>query len=214
MTWRNRILGYDTKPVSQFTANPLNFRRHPNIQREALRDLLGEVGWVGAVIENSVTGNLIDGHARIEEALSRDDETPIPYLKVELSEEEEKLVLASFDPLSAMAQHDSEALALLLNGIQQRGNAVDVLLDELRLDSEMGVSDGKEPQRQLSRKSAVMAAFPCSDVAVVEKALRLTGEQNRGVALVEICRSYLNAEGQLDVSGEDAVTALLSSLNQ
>jgi DNA modification methylase len=41
---------------------------------------------VGAVLENVTTGNLIDGHARIEEVLSKDEETPIPYLKVELSE--------------------------------------------------------------------------------------------------------------------------------
>jgi DNA modification methylase len=152
VTWKNRIVGYDTKPANQFTANPLNFRRHPVPQREALRGLLGEVGWVGAVLENVTTGNLIDGHARIEEALSKDEETPIPYLKVELSESEEKLVLASFDPISAMATSDKETLDLLLKEVSTGDAAVRSMLAELAKDNGLYVdNEPKDAEPQIDR---------------------------------------------------------------
>jgi DNA modification methylase len=152
MSWKNRIVGYDTKPANQFTANPLNFRRHPVPQREALRGLLGEVGWVGAVLENVTTGNLIDGHARIEEALSKDEETPIPYLKVELSESEEKLVLASFDPISAMATSDNETLDLLLKEVSTGDAAVRSMLAELAKDNGLYVdNEPKDAEPQIDR---------------------------------------------------------------
>lgn len=144
MSWQNRIVGYDTKPANQFTANPLNWRTHPNVQREALRGLLGEVGWVGAVLENKRTGNVVDGHARIEEALSKDENAPIPYLLVDLSEEEERLVLASFDPISALANSDKERLELLLKDLSSSSEAVDSLLRDVAKKN--GVSLSSEPK--------------------------------------------------------------------
>lgn len=131
MSWQNRIVGYDTKPAHQFLANPANWRTHPGIQREALRGLLGDVGWVGAVLENKQTGHLIDGHARIEEALSKDENQEIPYLLVDLSPEEERLVLASFDPISALATSDKEKLEALLKDVSASSDAVETLLADI-----------------------------------------------------------------------------------
>jgi hypothetical protein len=106
--WRSRVVGFVEKPANQFTANALNFRRHPNAQRDVFRGLISEIGFAGAVLENVRTGNLIDGHLRIEEALSVDENQLIPCVQVDLSESEEKLLLASYDPLSAMATVDRE----------------------------------------------------------------------------------------------------------
>jgi hypothetical protein len=113
--WRNRIVGHGTKPANEFKFNPLNYRRHPEDQREAVRKMLGVVGWVTEVIENVRTGNLIDGQARIEEALRQDPEQLIPFTQVDLSLEEEKAVLASLDPMTGMAEHDAETLQQLLD---------------------------------------------------------------------------------------------------
>ena len=46
--------------------NPRNWRRHPEGQTAALRDVLAdaEVGWAGALLYNERTKRLIDGHAR------------------------------------------------------------------------------------------------------------------------------------------------------
>src|SRR5215213_4877786 len=129
--WKNRIIGLAEKSANQFKFNPLNYRRHPDQQRGILRSLLGDVGWVTGVIENQRTGNLIDGHARIEEALSEDPTQLIPYVKVDLSLREEKLVLATLDPVSALAECSTEDLDTLLEQIVAETPDLEDLLFEL-----------------------------------------------------------------------------------
>src|SRR5690348_9768810 len=68
---RNRIVGQGTEAPDQLVANPLNWRIHPRAQQEALAGSLETVGWVQQVLVNQRTGNLVDGHARVEQALSR-----------------------------------------------------------------------------------------------------------------------------------------------
>lgn len=46
--------------------NPANWRRHPARQLDALKQTLDRVGWAGALLFNEATGNLLDGHARLE----------------------------------------------------------------------------------------------------------------------------------------------------
>ena len=51
---------------------------------------------------NQRSGFVVDGHARVALALSRGEAT-VPVLYVDLEPEEEALVLATLDPISAMA---------------------------------------------------------------------------------------------------------------
>ena len=51
---------------------------------------------------NRRTGYVIDGHARVALALTR-KEASVPVLYVDLSPDEERLVLATFDPIGALA---------------------------------------------------------------------------------------------------------------
>jgi hypothetical protein len=129
----NRIIGYGTKPADQFQGNPLNYRTHPQKQRDAVQASLRELGWIGVVVENTVTGNLIDGHERVWQALLDNEE--VPYIQVELSESEEKLALAVFDPLGAMAETDSEILDALLREVNSGESALQELLAEMANDA-------------------------------------------------------------------------------
>lgn len=129
--WRNRIVGSGEKPASDFLANPDNWRIHPKPQQDALSGVLSEVGWVQQVVENVRTGNLIDGHLRVSLALSQGDETPVPYVQVDLSEEEERLVLATLDPLSTMAVTDTAKLDELLREVATGDAALQAMLDQL-----------------------------------------------------------------------------------
>lgn len=131
INWKNRIVRHGEQPASQFTANALNFRRHPNQQREALRGSLSELGWIQSVVVNKTTGNVIDGHARIEEALSLDEHSLVPFVEVEISEAEEKLALATFDPISAMATADKEVLDILLHEVSTGSAALQQLMSDL-----------------------------------------------------------------------------------
>jgi hypothetical protein len=128
--WRNRIVGQGEEAPDQLLANPANWRTHPKAQRDALRGSLAEIGWVQQVIVNRTTGHLVDGHARVEEAISAKAKK-IPVLYVELTPEEERLVLASLDPLGAMAQADNAKLGELLTGLEAATPALRDLLESL-----------------------------------------------------------------------------------
>lgn len=128
--WRNRIVGTEAVPPADILANPNNWRTHPGRQRDALRGSLDVVGWVQQVIVNTTTGHLVDGHARVEEAISRGEPT-IPVLYVELTPEEEGLVLATLDPIAAMAAADDEKLQALISAIAVDDAGLTALLDEL-----------------------------------------------------------------------------------
>lgn len=124
--WHNRIVGHAHVDPSELKPNRLNWRRHPTGQKDVLSALLGEVGWLQSVIVNQQTGNIVDGHLRVDLALhNREQFVPVVY--VDLSPEEESLALATFDPISAMADADSVALEQLLQSV----NTTEPVLQEM-----------------------------------------------------------------------------------
>ena len=150
--WRNRIVRAGLEDPSQLLANPNNWRTHPGPQRDALRGSLDTVGWVQQVLVNLTTGHMVDGHARVEEALSR-GEPKVPVLYVELTDEEERLVLASLDPISAMAIPDEAKLAELLADITVSDEGLRTLIGS------MGVPDftpvDPESQSRLDERTPI-----------------------------------------------------------
>jgi len=131
--WRNRIIGSGVEAPDQLVANPRNWRTHPNAQRDALRGSLIEIGWVQQVLVNRQTGHVVDGHARVEEALSR-GELEVPVLYVDLDEDEEAMVLATLDPIGAMAAQDSQKLDELLSELHSDDAGIQALLDSMGTD--------------------------------------------------------------------------------
>ena len=129
-TWRSRIVGSGEEAPDQLLANPSNWRIHGKAQREALREVLDTVGYVAQVIINQRTGHLVDGHLRVEEALSHGQPT-IPVVYVDLSPDEERLVLASLDPLAAMATTDEVKLGELLAEVSVDSDALAAMLAAL-----------------------------------------------------------------------------------
>ena len=102
--------------------------------------LLDRVGFVQNIIVNQRTGHVVDGHLRIELALSR-QETEMPVVYVDLSPEEEALVLASLDPLAAMAVTDQEMLASLMLDVSAEGALADMLDALVKRDPKAGLTD-------------------------------------------------------------------------
>ena len=125
MKYQNRITGTGDEPLDGILFNPRNWRIHPLNQQNALKGVLEEVGWVQQVIINQRTGNLIDGHLRCQLA-AREGNTTIPVTYVDLSEDEEMVVLASLDPLGEMAARDKDKLDDLLLELEEK-NKVNIL---------------------------------------------------------------------------------------
>lgn len=128
--WANRIVCHGEEKPDKLLANPANWRRHGESQQRALSGVLGEVGLVQSVIVNRTTGHLVDGHLRVELALAA-GQPQIPVVYVELSEDEERIILASLDPIAAMADADRDKLAELLASVRSEDEAVRALLERI-----------------------------------------------------------------------------------
>ncbi len=130
MEIRNRIVGYGDEPIDQIMFNPQNWRIHPKAQQDALEGVLAEVGWVQNVIVNKRTGHLVDGHLRVQLADKAGQQT-IPVTYVDLSEAEEATVLATIDPIGAMAATDKEKLDEVLRGVAATDKRIQEMLESL-----------------------------------------------------------------------------------
>lgn len=128
--WRNRIVGYTEESPDQLLAHPSNWRIHPSIQQEALLAVLRDKGVVQNVLANRRTGHLIDGHLRVMLAL-RENQPTIPVTWIDVDEQEEAIILATLDPLSAMAVADKEKLDALLREVETDNPALQAMLADL-----------------------------------------------------------------------------------
>ncbi len=195
--WRSRIVGHGEAPPAQLIANPRNWRVHPKAQQEALAAVLEQVGWVQDVIVNQRTGYVVDGHARLDLARKR-GETSVPVVYVDLDEREERLIIASLDPLSAMATTDAEALRALLADIAVYDEALaDMFVDLAGVVDEVAFPDLAVGGQSDARTMTFI--LTADQQAVVEAAIEIarkhkvsgTGNVNRnGNALSLICQAY------------------------
>ena len=89
--------------------NPKNWRRHPKHQQDAMTNVFNDIGWIQDIIVNKTTGNIIDGHMRAELAV-KNKEKLVPVKYVDLTADEERQALITYDPLSALADFDLKML--------------------------------------------------------------------------------------------------------
>ena len=179
--FKNRIVGSGEEQLDQIMFNPRNWRIHPLGQQNALRGVLEEVGWVQQVIVNRQTGNLIDGHLRCQLA-AREGEEKIPVLYVDVSEEEEAIILSTLDPIGAMAATDKSKLDDLLRSIRAEDEDVLNLLDELaekaktyEFDESDLVDAFSSEIKSMSEVSAVTLTMPNDDAEELREAIREHG---------------------------------------
>lgn len=106
----NRIKAHRKVRVRDLVPHELNPRLHGEEQREALRALLGEIGFARSVLAYELADGrlkLIDGHLRQEE-LDPDLEIDVEILDV--TDEEARKLLLSLDPLAQLADYDDAVL--------------------------------------------------------------------------------------------------------
>lgn len=132
MMFQNRIISHGVKPADQFLAHPKNARIHPQFQRDVMHDALNTVGFVAPVIE-AKSGYLLDGHERIYQALKTNAD--VPFVVVDVDEDEEAFVLATFDPITALANYDNALLDGLLREVDSDSKHIQKMLAELAEDS-------------------------------------------------------------------------------
>jgi hypothetical protein len=131
---RDRIKELRRVPADQLQPNPKNWRKHPEAQANALRGVLAEVGIASAVLARETPEGglmLIDGHLRTETLHNAE----IPVLVLDVTEEEADKILATFDPLGAMAESDADALRALLEEVETGSQELADMLTALAEDA-------------------------------------------------------------------------------
>lgn len=136
--WRSRIVGHGDVGPDDVVFNPDNWRIHPRTQSDALEAALDDVGIVGEVLVNQRTGHVVDGHLRLARAFARGQRWPATF--VDLSLEEERLVLATLHPIAELAIADLAKYAELTGDIEIADEVLVGLMTELRAEGEMKVA--------------------------------------------------------------------------
>ena len=135
MMIKDRIKELRRVPAAELLPNPKNWRTHPAAQQDALRGVLADVGYADALIARETPDGLmlVDGHLRAETT----PDAVVPVLVLDINEAEADLMLATLDPLAAMAGRDDERLTALLATVTSENDTINALLQTL--------ADGYEP---------------------------------------------------------------------
>jgi DNA modification methylase len=138
---RDRIRELRRVPASELRPNPKNWRTHPQAQADALKGVLAEVGIADAVLARELEDGslmLLDGHLRVE---TMGDQV-LPVLVLDVDEAEGDKVLATLDPLAAMAESDAAKLDAILREVNTGSPELQQMLADLAEDA--GLYKGDE----------------------------------------------------------------------
>jgi hypothetical protein len=130
MQIRDRIKELRRVPANQLRPNAKNWRVHPSAQQDALRGVLAEIGYAGALLARETDDGsleLIDGHLRAETT----PDCLVPVLVLDITSAEADKLLATYDPLSAMADINSGTLEKLLAETNIESPAVRAMMDQI-----------------------------------------------------------------------------------
>jgi DNA modification methylase len=148
---RDRIRELRRVPASELRPNPKNWRTHPQAQADALRGVLAEVGIADAVLARELEDGslmLLDGHLRVE---TMGDQI-LPVLVLDVNEAEGDKVLATLDPLAAMAESDAAKLDAILRDVDTGSPELQQMLADLAeeaglyKDSDVEVVEDEVPE--------------------------------------------------------------------
>ena len=130
MQIRDRITELVRVRASELRPHPRNWRQHPPRQRDALRGVLAEIGYADALLARRLEDGglqLIDGHLRAETT----PDALVPVLVLDVTAAEAEKLLATIDPLAALATTDESALRELLASVTTESPALQSLFDDL-----------------------------------------------------------------------------------
>lgn len=130
MQIRDRVKELRRVRAGDLVPNAKNWRLHPKSQQDALRGVLAEVGYADALLARELPDGslvLIDGHLRAETT----PDMVVPVLVIDVNEAEVDKILATLDPLAAMADADGAKLDALLREVNTGSEALQQMLDDL-----------------------------------------------------------------------------------
>ena len=202
MNIRNRVKSLRMVPASDLRPNPKNWRTHPKAQADALRGVLAEVGLADACLARELPDGslmLIDGHLRAETL----GDGEVPVLILDVNEAEADKILATLDPLAAMAGKDAEQLASLLGQLKEQDDNLatlvwpDYIIDPLLSADWEPPEEGEMPTKEQKSEQDVLR-LTAEQRETIDEAIAKCREFNESNELTDaqcvelICREYLD----------------------
>ena len=132
-----RIVEHGEEDPSALMPHPENWREHPATQKAMLDGIIEDVGYVQSVLVNKRTGHIVDGHMRVAMAVEQGWDT-IPVEYVDLNENEEKIVLATINPVAGLAEKNKERISAIADAIETKNSRVKGLISSLATSSSEG----------------------------------------------------------------------------
>jgi hypothetical protein len=203
-------------PIADLKPHPENKRRHAN---SVIDESIEVSGIYKPVVASTATGHILAGHGTVERAkLAGATDIPVYWLDG-LSESEERKILLSDNRSAALGSDDPFSLMGILEDLDGDFLGTGFTgadLDALRADPSLagfetvgedgedanhhnggngssgGRKSGKKPSTGMTGEKLIKAVLIAKEIAIFERALKLTRQKNRGEALTTICRAYLD----------------------
>lgn len=161
MNWVSKIVAHAKVVASELQANPANHRVHQDKQKEVLQASIKELGFIKSVIVNRQTGLILDGHARVEQAMTENPGMLIDVEYVDLSPEEERKALLILDASSSLATIDSSQLSQLVDECRFDFECLQEFSTELLQVSNYANPDPINPEKPLASEDESKAEIEC-----------------------------------------------------
>jgi len=174
---RNRITRLVRVKASDLAMSPHNFRQHSFEQMGALTAMLERVGFAGAALARQRDDGkleVIDGHLRAQVA----GDNEIPVLVLDVDERDAKTLLATLDPLAAMAETDVDALTSLVEGMSFDDASLTKLIaslapsadsaDSIEADVQADIGDALDDTPERSFVFIRRKRYPASDAELYQ----------------------------------------------
>ena len=197
---KDRIKELRRVKASELLPNPKNWRTHPDTQKDALKAILAEVGYADAVLAYETPKGLmlVDGHLRAETT----PDNMVPVLILDINEQEADKLLATIDPLAALAHQDTEKLAALFQNLKEMGDSLankvwpDYIIDPLlTADWSLPKDDSPLIDRQGSSKKIELGE---EGIEIWEQAAAHARKEMQNIkaddedVLIWICQQWMN----------------------
>jgi 3'-phosphoadenosine 5'-phosphosulfate sulfotransferase (PAPS reductase)/FAD synthetase len=177
--------------------NPRNWKTHPQLQQDAMRGMLAEIGYADALLVRQMSDGsleLIDGHLRAEVT----PEMKVPVLVLDLDEQEAAKLLALYDPLASLAESNNDVLAHLLEQVETENQSLQSILDQMLSQAEASLQDQCAQDSDFRRGMSALSNR-ISDWRGVDDFLECPGEV-RSVLDTKTCFIVLFSDGKDSLS--------------
>lgn len=180
--------------TAALTADPRNARRHNRRNLEAIKASLVRFGQQKPIVVDG-DGIVRAGNGTLAAARELGWEK-ISTIRTALTGDEAIAFGIADNRSNELSDWDDDVLASLLDGMGDQELIAIAGFDDIELSEILGTDVHKAPEHRAmsmtktAKDSSVRIVIFVSDVATVERALYLTGCDNRATALLTICEFY------------------------